>query len=89
MPGIGVKTAAELITVYGDLENLLSRANEAKQPKRRENLLTFAEKARISKQLVLLRDDVPMPLALGSLATPTRDLDKLTKFLHQQEFKGF
>ena len=87
VPGIGIKTAAELINNYGDLETLLARAGEIKQPKRRENLLQFAEQARISRQLVLLRDDAPMPLDLEALKTPARDRDKLVAFLQQQEFK--
>ena len=87
VPGIGIKTAAELISTYGDLDTLLARAGEIKQPKRRENLLQFAEQARISRQLVLLRDDAPMPLDLDALKTPVRDRDKLIAFLQQQEFK--
>ena len=87
VPGIGIKTAAELINNYGDLETLLARACEIKQPKRRENLLQFAEQVRISRQLVLLRDDAPMPLDLEALKTPARDRDKLIAFLQQQEFK--
>ena len=55
VPGIGIKTAAELINTYGDLDTP-ARAGEIKQPKRRENLLQFGEQARISQQLVLLRD---------------------------------
>ena len=86
MPGIGIKTAAELINTYGDLDTLLARAGEIKQPKRRENLLQFAERARISRQLVLLRNDAPMPLDLDALKTPVRP-DKLIAFLQQQEFK--
>ena len=87
VPGIGIKTAAELINNYGDLETLLARAGEIKQTKRRENLLQFAEQARISRELVLLRDDAPMPLDLEALKTPARDRDKLIAFLQQQEFK--
>src|SRR5689334_17700130 len=60
VPGIGVKTGAQLITEYGDLETLLSRATEIKQAKRRENLIQFAEQARISKKLVTLEDKVPV-----------------------------
>ena len=60
VPGIGVKTAAQLITEYGDLETLLARASEIKQQKRRENLIEFAEQARISKRLVTLDDQVPV-----------------------------
>src|SRR5262249_19080158 len=66
VPGIGVKTAAQLITEYGDLETLLTRASEIKQPKRREALLQNADLARISRQLVTLRDDVPPPAAPDS-----------------------
>ena len=64
VPGIGVKTAAELINAFGDLDSLLARADEIKQPKRRESLIEFAEQARISRELVRLRDDAPMPVAL-------------------------
>ncbi len=67
VPGIGVKTAAELINTYGDLETLLERAAEIKQPKRRESLIANADKARLSKQLVTLRDDVPLDVTPDSL----------------------
>jgi DNA polymerase-1 len=87
VPGIGIKTAAELINIYGDLETLLARAGEIKQPKRRENLLNFADQARVSKQLVMLRDDVPLPLDLAALKTPVRDRDQLISFLQAQDFK--
>ena len=60
VPGIGVKTAAELINEYGDLETLLARAGEIKQPKRRERLTEFAMQARLSLDLVTLKDDVPL-----------------------------
>src|SRR5215218_353353 len=60
-PGIGVKTAAQLINEYGDLETLLKRTSEIKQPKRRESLEQNDALIRISKQLVTLRDDVPTP----------------------------
>ena len=66
VPGIGVKTAAELITTYGDLDTLLARAGEIKQPKRREKLIEFAEQARISRQLVTLKLDVPVEVALDT-----------------------
>ena len=66
-PGIGVKTAAELINTYGDLENLLAHAPEIKQPKRRQALIDIADQARLSKQLVKLDDDVPLPCrSIGS-----------------------
>ncbi len=63
VPGIGVKTAAELINTYGDLDTLLKRAGEIKQPKRRESLLANAELARVSRELVRLKDDVAVPRA--------------------------
>ncbi len=59
VPGIGVKTAAQLINEYGDLETLLAHAEEIRQPKRREALLAHAEQARISKRLVQLADHAP------------------------------
>ena len=63
VPGIGVKTAAELINEYGDLETLLARAGEIKQPKRRERLIEFAVQARLSLDLVTLKQDVPVDRA--------------------------
>ena len=67
VPGIGVKTAAELINPYGDLENLLEKAGEIKQPKRRQSLIDHAEDARISKRLVTLDDHVKLPRKLAEL----------------------
>ena len=87
VPGIGVKTAAELINTYGDLDTLLASAGEIKQPKRRENLINFAEQARISRDLVRLRDDAPMPLPLQELKRTERDMDRLIAFLKAQDFK--
>ena len=87
VPGIGVKTAAELINTYGDLDTLLSRAGEIKQPKRRENLMNFADQARISRDLVKLRDDAPAPLTLDGLKRGERDMDRLRDFLVAQDFR--
>ena len=87
VPGIGVKTAAELINTYGDLDTLLLRAAEIKQPKRRENLINFADQARISRDLVKLRDDAPAPLALEGLKRGARDMDRLRDFLVAQDFR--
>src|SRR5437764_2517918 len=67
VPGIGVKTAAQLIGEYGDLETLLARASEIKQEKRRQALIENAEQARISKKLVTLDDKVPMDLPIDRL----------------------
>ena len=86
VPGIGVKTAAQLITEYGDLEALLKRAGEIKQPKRREALIENAEKARISRQLVLLDDKVKLDVPLDELAVHEPDARKLIAFLKAMEF---
>ena len=86
VPGIGVKTAAQLIIEYGDLDQLLFRAGEIKQPKRREALLENAEKARISRQLVLLDDKVALEVPLDDLAVHEPDARKLIAFLKAMEF---
>ena len=86
VPGIGIKTAAQLITEYGDLETLLNRASEIKQPKRRESLIEHAEKARISRQLVLLDDKVALDVPLDDLAVHEPDARKLIAFLKRMEF---
>jgi DNA polymerase-1 len=86
VPGIGVKTAAQLIVEYGDLETLLKRAGEIKQPKRREALIENAEKARISRQLVLLDDKVKLDVQLDELAVHEPDARKLIAFLKAMEF---
>ena len=86
VPGIGVKTAAQLIIEYGDLEQLLFRAGEIKQPKRREALIENAEKARISRQLVLLDDKVDLDVPLDDLAVHEPDARKLIAFLKAMEF---
>ena len=86
VPGIGVKTAAQLIVEYGDLETLLQRAGEIKQPKRREALIENAEKARISRQLVLLDDKVKLDVPLDELAVHEPDARKLIAFLKAMEF---
>ncbi|MDH5556033.1 MAG: DNA polymerase I [Alphaproteobacteria bacterium] len=88
VPGIGIKTAAQLIEEYGDLDTLLARAGEIKQPKRRENLIEFAELARISRQLVRLKDDVPVEHELDSFDVKKPDHDTLIAFLREQGFKS-
>lgn len=88
VPGIGVKTAAELINTYGDLETLLERAEEIKQPKRRERLIENAELARISAQLVTLRDDAPVPNELADLAVRDVEPEKLLAFVEEQGFRA-
>ena len=88
VPGIGVKTAAQLIAEYGDLETLLARAGEIKQPKRRQALIDHAEDARVSRDLVRLRDDVdpPQPMATFAVAEPVPET--LLAFLEAQGFKS-
>src|SRR5246127_1214661 len=86
VPGIGVKTAAQLIGEYGDLETLLARAGEIKQEKRRQTLIDNAEKARISKKLVTLDDRVALDVAIGDLAVHEPDYKKLVAFLKAMEF---
>jgi DNA polymerase I len=86
VPGIGVKTAAQLIVEYGDLETLLFRAGEIKQPKRREALIENAEKARVSRKLVLLDDKVKLDTPLDELAVHEPDARKLIAFLKAMEF---
>jgi DNA polymerase-1 len=88
VPGIGIKTAAQLIVEYGDLETLLFRAGEIKQPKRREALIENAEKARISRQLVLLDDKVELDVPLDELAVHEPDARKLIAFLKAMEFSS-
>ncbi|MGC6517825.1 MAG: DNA polymerase I [Candidatus Puniceispirillaceae bacterium] len=88
VPGIGIKTAAELINQFGSLDALLAGAEGIKQPKRRHNLIEFAEMARISRKLVTLADDVDVPLPVAGLTTPPRDADKLVHFVQEQGFKS-
>ena len=88
VPGIGVKTAAQLIGEYGDLEQLLERAGEIKQPKRRQALIDNAELARISKRLVRLDDQAPVPVPLDDLKVREPDHEKLLGFLRQQGFRS-
>ena len=88
VPGIGVKTAAQLIGEYGDLEQLLERAGEIKQPKRRQALIDNAELARISKRLVRLDDQAPVPVPLDDLKVREPDHGKLLGFLRQQGFRS-
>jgi len=86
--GIGIKTAAELINTYGDLDTLLERAEEIKQPKRREKLIEQADMARISRELVTLKIDVPIDRPLEDFRKRAPDPDMLLKFLQEQEFKS-
>ena len=86
VPGIGVKTAAELINKYGTLENLLKSAHEIKQNKRRETLIENKDKALISKKLVTLDHNSPVNRELSEFKLQNIDKDKLYKFLREMEF---
>ena len=87
VPGIGVKTAAQLIEEYGDLDTLLARAEEIKQPKRRQNLVENAELARISRELVRLKDDVETAEGIDDFRLKEPDPATLIAFLKGMEFR--
>jgi DNA polymerase I len=89
VPGIGLKTGAELINQYGNLETLLEKAGEIKQNKRRENLIAFADQARISKRLVTLDEDVPVKEQAGDFAVDLPRASDLIGFLKTLEFSSF
>ncbi|MGB0497028.1 MAG: DNA polymerase I [Rubricella sp.] len=86
-PGIGIKTAAQLIREYGDVETLLARAEEIKQPKRRQTLIDNAEQIRISKRLVTLDDHVPYEVGIDAMEVRDPDADALMAFLSEMEFR--
>ncbi len=88
VPGIGIKTAAQLITEYGDLESLLANADKIKQPKRREALVENAEKARISRRLVLLDENAPLPCPIGDMVAKPPPDGRLESFLRAMGFRS-
>ncbi|MDE0944605.1 MAG: DNA polymerase I [Alphaproteobacteria bacterium] len=81
VPGIGIKTAALLINEYGDLDSVLDRAEEVKQPKRRQSLIEHADLARVSRELVTLKDDVPLDLGIDDLGLKEPDGEVLLSFM--------
>lgn len=87
VPGIGIKTAAQLIEEFGDLDALLAGAHTIKQKKRRENLIEFSEQARVSRDLVTLKQDVPVEMALESFALEPLRADKIFSFLNAMELR--
>ncbi len=89
VPGIGIKTAALLINEYGSLDELLARAGEIKQNKRRENLIEFADLARISRELVTLRTDAPLPEPVQDFGAEEPQVGRLLSFLEEMEFTAF
>jgi DNA polymerase-1 len=86
-PGIGIKTAAQLLTEFGDLDTLLERAHEIKQPKKRETLMAFADQVRLSRELVRLVDDAPIPAPVEDLVVRDPDAPTLAAFLEAMEFR--
>lgn len=88
VPGIGIKTAALLINEYGDLETLLDRAEEIKQPKRRQNLIEFREQALLSRDLVTLAVDAPVEDMMDTFHVQKPDPDKVLGFLAEMEFRS-
>ena len=86
-PGIGIKTAALLINEYGDLDSLLERASEIKQPKRRETLIDNADQIRTSRDLVTLKTDMKMDCDLDDFAVHAPDPEVMLKFLSEMEFR--
>ena len=86
-PGIGIKTAALLINEYGDLDSLLERASEIKQPKRRETLIDNADQIRTSRDLVTLKTDMKMDCDLDDFAVHAPDPEVVLKFLSEMEFR--
>jgi len=87
-PGIGIKTAAQLINEYGDLDTLLERAGEIKQPKRRETLIEYADQIRLSRMLVKLDCDTPLPEPIDDLTVRDPDKQVLADFLELMEFRS-
>ncbi|QQQ17656.1 DNA polymerase I [Brevundimonas vitis] len=87
-PGIGPKTAAQLLDEYGDLDTLLARAGEIKQPKRRQTLIDFADQIRLSRELVRLTCDAPAPEAIDDFAVRDPDPATLSAFLELMEFRS-
>ncbi|AHB02664.1 DNA polymerase I [Brucella ceti TE28753-12] len=86
IPGIGPKTAAQLLEEFGDLDTLLARASEIKQNKRRENILAFADQTKIARELVTLKTDVPLDIDLDGLVLEPQNGPKLIGFLKAMEF---
>ena len=87
VPGIGIKTASLLINEYDNLDNLLEKASNIKQNKRRESLIEFADQARLSRELVTLKEDVELPIPIKNIEIQSINPEKLISFLKGMEFK--
>ncbi|HAU28614.1 MAG TPA: DNA polymerase I [Rhodospirillaceae bacterium] len=88
VPGIGPKTAAQLITEFGSLDSLLAQLDSLPESKRKQNLIENVELARLSKKLVTLEDHAPEPLPLSALVVPELDKARLAAFFKAQGFKS-
>lgn len=86
-PGIGIKTAALLINEYGDLDSLLERAEEIKQPKRRQTLIDNAQQIRVSRELVTLKTDTPLEVGFDTMEVVEPDPEQVLEFLSLMEFR--
>ena len=86
VPGIGPKTAAQLINDFGDIENLINNVQNIKQEKRRNSIISNKELLLISKKLVTLKDDVDLPVSMNNLKFSPLKVEKLIKFLDEMEF---
>ena len=87
VPGIGIKTASLLINEYGDLDNLLEKSSNIKQNKRRESLIEFADQARLSRELVTLKEDIELPIPIENIKIQSVEPIKLISFLKGMEFR--
>ena len=87
VPGIGIKTAALLINEYDNLDNLIQNASNIKQTKRRESIIEFSEQARVSRELVTLKDDITLPIPIEDIQIQSIEPKKLISFLKGMEFK--
>jgi DNA polymerase-1 len=87
VPGIGIKTASLLINEYDNLDNLLEKASNIKQNKRRESIIEFADQARLSRKLVTLKEDVELPIPIKNIKIQSINPEKLISFLKGMEFK--
>jgi DNA polymerase I len=87
-PGIGIKTASALINEFGDLDTLLARASEIKQEKRRQTLIEYADQIRLSRQLVQLDCETPLPEPVDDLKVRLPDMGELQAFLEKMEFRS-
>ena len=87
VPGIGIKTAALLINEYDNLDKLIQNASNIKQTKRRESIIEFSEQAKVSRELVTLKNDITLPIPIEDIQIQSIEPKKLISFLKGMEFK--